>query len=604
MTYGDEIDVEKYGFDVEGLKYEDGKDVLGEENASWYWAGVNDGDPYAPGTVVNGEYIVKIVQEFTLANYTVKEIVPGKLTVDKRALTVSITAPDQTYTGGRLEPTISLGNLFDSDKGREEAFYIATYTKGGSAADPIDAGNYTVNVALSEEGSKNYSINEETSTLSEDYNILAADMKVSIGSPTLPYIGAEYDIEKKTGAKVVLVNDRDKYGVQWLFSLVKDDFSDPIKSLIDVAEDGEYTVYYKVIAPNHKEETGEITFTIERATLTLTPDKATAIYGTSADEIIAKLTYSGSGLVGRDVGYLETVLNNGGVVLTFGLGSYAAGSEKGSVGHYTITLESSVANVDNYIIETPDATGENGLTITARPIVVHIDYKEAEYTTTAELMKGMLSSFALEAGEGHYGLFEGDDPAQIWSLSILTADGSEISDIPDAGTYHIRGVHRNSDGELGRNYSITFLGQKEENGGYTNTHNGAAYFVINQKVLSFSWQHGDMSESERDYLVYDKSSKTFTIDTDDTVTFGITYTYTGKSNSGVDYGPTTGVGPTDAGEYTVKATIDESAAGNYLLAESSRNFEITRATYEWEDTVVKGGLVATDHTETMTGTSV
>ena len=604
VTYGDEIDVEKYGFDVEGLKYEDGKDVLGEENASWYWAGVNDGDPYAPGTVVNGEYIVKIVQEFTLANYTVKEIVPGKLTVDKRALTVSITAPDQTYTGGRLEPTISLGNLFDSDKGREEAFYIATYTKGGSAADPIDAGNYTVNVALSEEGSKNYSINEETSTLSEDYNILAADMKVSIGSPTLPYIGAEYDIEKKTGAKVVLVNDRDKYGVQWLFSLVKDDFSDPIKSLIDVAEDGEYTVYYKVIAPNHKEETGEITFTIERATLTLTPDKATAIYGTSADEIIAKLTYSGSGLVGRDVGYLETVLNNGGVVLTFGLGSYAAGSEKGSVGHYTITLESSVANVDNYIIETPDATGENGLTITARPIVVHIDYKEAEYTTTAELMKGMLSSFALEAGEGHYGLFEGDDPAQIWSLSILTADGSEISDIPDAGTYHIRGVHRNSDGELGRNYSITFLGQKEENGDYTNTHNGAAYFVISQKVLSFSWQHGGTGESERDYLVYDNTSKTFTIDTNDTVTFGITYTYTGKSNSGVDYGPTTGVGPTDAGEYTVKATIDESAAGNYLLAESSRNFEITRATYEWEDTVVKGGLVATDHTGTMTGTSV
>ena len=604
VTYGDEIDVEKYGFEVDGLTNGDGEDVLGEVPAGWYWAGV-DGDPYAPGTAAGDGYIVTIVHEFTLANYTVKEIVPGKLTVEQRALTVTITAPDQTYTGGRLEPTISLGNLFAGDVRREEAFYIDTYMKDGKAADPIDAGNYTVTVALSEEGSKNYSINEETSTLSEEYKILKADIReVSIDSPTLPYIGAEYDIEKKTGANVVLVNDRDEIGVQWFFSLVKDDFSDPIKSLIDVAEDGEYTVYYKVTAPNHNDETGEITFTITRATLTLTPDKAEAVYGTSADEIIAKLTYSGSGLVGRDVGYLETVLNNGGVVLTFGLGSYAAGSEYGSVGHYTITLESSVANVDNYIIVTPDATGENGLTITARPIVVHIDYKEAEYTTTAELMKGMLSSFALEAGEGHYGLFEGDDPAQIWSLSILTADGSEISDIPDAGTYHIRGVPLNGDGELGRNYFITFLGQKEENGGYTNTHEGAAYFVISQKVLSFSWQHGGTGESERDYLVYDNTSKTFTIDTNDTVTFGITYTYTGKSNSGVDYGPTTGVGPTDAGEYTVKATIDESAAGNYLLAESSRNFEITRATYEWEDTVVKGGLVATDHTGTITGTSV
>ena len=606
VTYGDPIKEEQYGFTDSGIinndLVQDTIDGVLNGVTLEYRAGVDGGKEYAAGDPVNGSYIVTI-EKFDLPNYTVNPVA-GTLTVNKRELTVTITAPDQTYTGGRLEPTISLGNLFEGDGRREEEFYTATYTKGGAVAEPIDAGVYTVNVALSAEGSKNYSINEETSTLSEDYNILAADMKVSIGSPTLPYIGAEYDIETETGADVVLVNDRDEYGVQWFFSLVKDDFSDPIKSLIDVAEDGEYTVYYKVIAPNHKEETGEITFTIERATLTLTPDKATAIYGTSADEIIAKLTYSGSGLVGRDVGYLETVLNNGGVVLTFGLGSYAAGSEKGSVGHYTITLESSVANVDNYIIETPDATGENGLTITARPIVVHIDYKEAEYTTTAELMKGMLSSFALEAGEGHYGLFEGDDPAQIWSLSILTADGSEISDIPDAGTYHIRGVHRNGDSDLGRNYSITFLGQKEKDGGYTNTHEGAAYFVISRKVLTFGWQHGGTGESELEYLVYDNTSKSFTIDADNTVTFGIKYSYTGTSNSGVPYDNQDGIGPKDAGKYRVTATIDESAAGNYQLAESSRNFEITRATYEWEDTVVKGGLVATDHTGTITGTSV
>ena len=602
VTYGNSILDSQYRFKASGLQNGDQIGDLLEVAPEYYWAGV-DGKEYAAGDNVGTDYIVTIRHSFTLDNYDVK-IVAGTLTVKQRALTVTITALEQTYTGNRLEPTISLGNLFEGDEGREEQFYTATYTKDDKAAEPIDAGVYTVNVALSAEGSKNYSINEETSTLRDEYEILAADFReVNIANETtLEYIGAEYDIETETGADVVLVNDRDEYGVQWFFSLVKDDFSDPIKSLIDVAEDGEYTVYYKVTAPNHNDETGEITFTITRATLTLTPNKAEAVYGTSADEIIKKLTYSGSGLVGRDVGYLETVLK--GVKLTFGLESYAAGSEKGSVGHYTITLESGVANVNNYTIVTPDATGENGLTITARPIVVHIRYQEAVYTITAERMKGMLTSFVLEAGEGHYGLFEGDDPAQIWSLSIRTEDGSEISGTPDAGTYHIRGVPLNGDGDLGRNYSVTFLGQKEENGDYTNTHNGAAYFVISQKVLSFSWQHGGTGESERDYLVYDNTSKTFTIDTNDTVTFGITYTYTGKSNSGVDYGPTTGVGPTDAGEYTVKATIDESAAGNYLLAESSRNFEITRATYEWEDTVVKGGLVATDHTGTMTGTSV
>ena len=190
-------------------------------------------------------------------------------------------------------------------------------------------------MALSAEGSKNYSINEETSTLSATYNILAADMKVSIGPAELPYIGAEYDIETETGANVVLVNDRDEYGVQWFFSLVKDDFSDPIKSLIDVAEDGEYTVYYKVTAPNHNDETGEITFTITRATLTLIPNGTSAIYGTEIGDIVWDAdNFNVVGLVKGDE--LATVL--AGVTFGYEAVGYEAGSTSGGVGKYDVKM--------------------------------------------------------------------------------------------------------------------------------------------------------------------------------------------------------------------------------------------------------------------------
>lgn len=602
VTYGDEIDVEKYGFDVEGLKYEDGKDVLGEEDASWYWAGVNDGDPYAPGTVVNGEYIVKIVQEFTLANYTVKEIVPGKLTVDKRALTVSITAPDQTYTGGRLEPTISLGNLFGGDEDREKEFYTATYTKGGAVAEPIDAGVYTVNVALSAEGSKNYSINEETSTLSEEYKIVAAefqDVSIRDSVTELTYTGESYNIEEKSEASATPVASRDK--VTWVFSLDAG-FGEPVTSLKDVIlegddldHDGAYKVYYRVSAPNHVTVAGPdrfITFKIDKATLTLTPNGTSAIYGTEIGDIEwdadnDKLNdFKVVGLVEGDS--LEAVL--AGVAFDYEALNYAAGSTSGNVGKYDVKMTvntEAATGLRNYVLD--PQTKEDAFEVKPRPITVDIDYKSATYGITADEMNGLLYS-EVRTGEGYNDLYTGDDPAKIWSLAIYAEDDSDGSPVtgaaaPKAGTYYIYGIHRNGDSDLGRNYDVTFWGQEASGGGY-NAPNRAR-FVVSPMSVVISLKP---VSAAADYLDYNGEGKQYEANLQTqgvNLQFEIKYwLYDAEETTA-----TTDL-PVNAGHYWVKATIIGSDdANNYTIGKGvSADFWIQKANYKWVTAVRDEGF--------------
>ena len=601
VTYGDPIKKEQYGFTDGGIinndLVQDTIDGVLSGITLEYWAGVSGGKVYAAGDPVNGSYIVTI-EKFDLPNYTV-DPKAGKLTVNKRALTVTITAPDQTYTGNRLEPTISLGNLFAAgDEGREEEFYTATYTKGGKAADPIDEGYYIVTVALSAEGSKNYSINEETSTLSATYKILAADMEVSIDSPApLPYIGAEYDIKTETGADVVLENDRDKNGVQWIFSL-NSDFSDPIKSLIDVAEDGEYTVYYKVTAPNHKEETGEITFTITRATLTLTPNGTSAIYGTEIGNI--KWDADGdplndfidSGLWGDDK--LADVL--AGVTFGYEAVGYEAGSTSGGVGNYDVKMTvntEAATGLRNYVLA--PQTGKGVFEVTPRPITVDIDYKSATYGITADEMNEQLFS-KVRTGEGYNDLYTGDDPAKIWSLEIYAEDDSKGSAItgsaaPKAGTYYIYGRHLNGDSDLGKNYDVTFWGQEASGGGYNAK--DRARFVVTPMSVVISLKP---VSAAADYLDYNGEGKQYEANLQTqgvNLRFEIKYWLYDAEESTA----TTDL-PVNAGHYWVKATIIGSDdANNYTIGKGvSADFWIQKANYKWVNDVRDAGFDETEFT--------
>lgn len=597
VTYGNSILDSQYGFKASGLQNGDQIGELLEVAPEYYWAG-SGGKEYAAGDNVGADYIVTIRHSFTLDNYDV-EIVAGKLTVEQRALTVTITAPDQTYTGGRLEPTISLGNLFEGDERREEEFYTDTYTKDGAVAEPIDAGVYTVNVALSAEGSKNYSINEETSTLSEEYEIAPAELKnVSIDPVTgLTYTGEAYNIEEKSEASATPVASRD--AVKWEFSLGAGfEEGELITSLKEVAEDGgAYTVYYRVSAPNHVTVAGPdrfITFKIDKATLTLTPNGTSAIYGTEIGDIewdadndkLNDFTYSG--LWGDDK--LADVL--AGVTFGYEAVGYEAGSESGNVGKYDVKMTvntGAATGLRNYVLASQ--TGKGVFEVTPRPITVDIDYKSATYGITADEMNEQLAS-KVRTGEGYNDLYTGDDPAKIWSLAIYAEDGSEGSAItgsaaPKAGTYYIYGIHLNGDSDLGRNYDVTFWGQEASGGGYNAPNR--AWFVVSPMSVTISLT---MKEGQTNF--YDGTGKEYVASlqtaTGVQLKFEIKYW---REEDGEGFATT--ALPVNVGKYRVKATIVDREgtddSNNYSIGSGAETgFEIYSVDYDWADAVIRAGF--------------
>ena len=607
VIYGDEIDVEKYGFDVEGLKYEDGKDVLGEENASWYWAGVDGVKEYAAGDNVGADYIVTIRHSFTLDNYDV-EIVAGKLTVGKRTLKVTITNPSGeglTYTGSGIIPTFEddrfEGDRFAGDDSVAESdFYTFTYYRAdGTQIEglPVNVGTYYVVVALKEgDPMNNYALDVETAT-GEEYEIAPAELKnVSIDPVTgLTYTGEAYNIEEKSEASATPVASRD--AVKWEFSLGAGfEEGELITSLKEVAEDGgAYTVYYRVSAPNHVTVAGPdrfITFKIDKATLTLTPNGTSAIYGTEKGDIVwdadkkplNDFTYSG--LVKGDE--LATVL--AGVTFGYEAVGYEAGSESGSVGNYDVKMTvntEAATGLRNYTLE--PQTEEDAFEVTPRPITVDIDYKSATYGITADEMNEQLAS-KVRTGEGYNDLYTGDDPAKIWSLAIYAEGDSEGSAItgsaaPKAGTYYIYGIHRNGDSDLGRNYDVTFWGQEASGGGYNAK--DRARFVVTPMSVVISLKP---VSAAADYLDYNGEGKQYEANLQTqgvNLRFEIKYWLYDAEESTA----TTDL-PVNAGHYWVKATIIGSDdANNYTIGKGvSADFWIQKANYKWVNDVRDAGF--------------
>ena len=613
VIYGDEIDVEKYGFDVEGLKYEDGKDVLGEENASWYWAGVDGVKEYAAGDNVGADYIVTIRHSFTLDNYDV-EIVAGKLTVGKRTLKVTITNPSGeglTYTGSGIIPTFEddrfEGDRFAGDDSVAESdFYTFTYYRAdGTQIEglPVNVGTYYVVVALKEgDPMNNYALDVETAT-GEEYEIAPAELKnVSIDPVTgLTYTGEAYNIEEKSEASATPVASRD--AVKWEFSLGAGfEEGELITSLKEVAEDGgAYTVYYRVSAPNHVTVAGPdrfITFKIDKATLTLTPNGTSAIYGTEKGDIVwdadkkplNDFTYSG--LVKGDE--LATVL--AGVTFGYEAVGYEAGSESGSVGNYDVKMTvntEAATGLRNYTLD--PQTGKGVFEVTPRPIIVDIDYKSATYGITADEMNEQLFS-KVRTGEGYNDLYTGDDPAKIWSLAIYAEGDSEGSAItgsaaPKAGTYYIYGIHLNGDSDLGRNYDVTFWGQEASGGGYNAK--DRARFVVTPMSVVISLKP---VSAAADYLDYNGEGKQYEANLQTqgvNLRFEIKYWLYDAEESTA----TTDL-PVNAGHYWVKATIIGSDdANNYTIGKGvSADFWIQKANYKWVNDVRDEGFGKTEFT--------
>ena len=526
--------------------------------AEGYEAGDHVGKYPVTMQVLRGE-----VAQTELANYTLDiRPLPEGFTVTPFDLTVTITNPtdpaELTYRSAKIIPAFADNRLSFNGGGKDELVFTYTYYKDGSAieGEPVDVGTYYVVVTL-EGGADmgNYSFDGKQGDV---YTIVPKELTDPVWSNNSAVYGEAQDASVSFDG---VLNNEDL--------LLTYTYNGAGDHPVDVDT---YTVEAEIGNPNYcapgRGRTVQADYTITKATLTLTPKAATAIYGTEKIDIDWN-GYTASGWKYDDKG--KNLL--AAYTPEFTAVGYAAGSAKGSVGSYDISMKLPGAVLHNYIIECVPL--EDGFTVTERPVTIGIVYQRTIYGNTLDEL-----TWNPLVREGSYDILEGDraSASQIFTL------GFEGEDPVNVGKYNIVGTV--NEAGLGKNYSVTFVGQNAYNGNDYTIDGYGIYEIVQRSVdVTVSPNFGENGST------YDGKSKGYVADVGTGVSGEvIQYELRYSGRNGTVYpaeGEYTTVAPTAAGDYTVTLVFtDPKQSQNYLFGGEVRyEFTIDKANYSWSGDV-------------------
>ena len=491
-----------------------------------------------------------------LANYTldIKDL-PEGFTVTPFDLTVTVTNPTElTYKSAAIVPDFADNRLSFNNGGKDELVFTYTYYKDGSAieGEPVDVGTYYVVVTLTDGADiGNYSFDGKQG---DAYTIVPKELTDPVWSNNSAVYGEAQDASVAFDG----VLNNEALSLTYTYSVGGRDHP------VDV---GTYTVVAAIGNPNYCAPGGGSTvqadYTITQAKLTLTPNAATAIYGTEASAIVWN-GYAASGWKYSDAE--ENLL--GAYTPGFTAVGYEAGSAKGPVGSYDISMTLPGAVLRNYTIVC--ATLEDGFTVTKRPVTIGIVYQQTIYGDT-------LDPLTWNVLDREYKVFEGDAEEDIFTLDFENGEKPV-----NVGKYNIVGTV--NEAGLGKNYSVTFVGQNAYGGNDYELSKHGIYEIIRRTV-------GASISPSYDSNVYDGSQKGYTAKVDggaggDVIAYELRY----SGRNGTVYpaeGEYTTAAPTNAGNYTVTlAFTDPEQGGNYQFGgEFSTEYSIAKATYGWASSV-------------------
>ena len=370
-----------YGDEATGFGYSASALVNGDQietvlqNVELTYTAKNEHGEYVPGKTNGnvGTFTVSITNpatdfESNVNDYDVRFSATAQMQVTPRTLTVEITPnANLKYDGTAKEATYSPKNALEGDDLEFETLYYRADGSGGYASDnssPTEAAEYKAKVFLRGGDQKdNYSYDTPAE---KSFTIAAADIDAEVREDkTVTYKGSAYDLQSELVISVTL-----KGGQQAKYKFTVD--GSELTEIKDVKEGGgAYTVKWEISATNHTPRSGEVSFTIEKAELTLTPTGFETVYGDEA----TGFGYSADGLVPGDE--IETVLQN--VKLTYTAtnekGEYVPGRTNGNVGKYDIVLSVS-GSARNYDVK----SGVNAvMTVSPRSIGVTLLQNRGEY---------------------------------------------------------------------------------------------------------------------------------------------------------------------------------------------------------------------------------
>lgn len=364
-----------FGYSADGLVPGDKIETV-LQNVELTYTAKNEHGEYVPGKKNGnvGAFTVSITNlasdfESNVNDYAVTSSATAQMQVTPRTLTVEITPnANLKYDGTAKEATVSPKNALEGDDLEFETLYYRANGSGGyenNDSSPTEAAEYLAKVSLTGGDQKdNYSY----TPAEKFFTIAAADIDAEVRDKTeVTYKGSAYKLQDELVIRVTL-----KGGQQAKYKFTVD--GSELAEIKDVKEGGgAYTVKWEISATNHNPRSGEVSFTIEKAELTLTPDELEITYGEPAEGF----TYKASGLkgvdrvpdaiAGVDVSY-KAVAKDGGA-------EYKPGAEYGSAGKYDIVLSVS-GSARNYDVK----SGENAvMTVSPRSIGVTLLQNRGEY---------------------------------------------------------------------------------------------------------------------------------------------------------------------------------------------------------------------------------
>ena len=471
--------------------------------------------------------------ELERRNYTLSESTSQIEVIIAKADIDEIVWLDESFVYNGLDQSVNGDDdvVFATFVGAQSLSHnleISSITKENLPSQFIESGRYLVTVKLSSEDEVNYNITTQTSN---EYTIENATIVVN---SITGYTGV-YDAEEHS---VIVGEPNLTYVEEAGTPIISYRFEEETEYLqsLNVKDAGTRTVEYQVVLANHNTQTGSFQVVISPKNLTLQANGE--IYfgnaiSTSAEDyvIIAVNDTSFAGSEG---------LNNLQGTPQFSSSDYVVMDD---VGDYSLTLSGYTSN--NYNISYDDGV----LQVKKRPITVTIISGLGHIYNRTPVSLNADSHSSISNG------IEGVLNSTIYNLVYETSDGEPIvmTSSTNQGLYNI-------DAELiDSNYEIV-----EVLGGYE-------AYEISPKVVTI--------RIDTPTGVYDGTQKMAGYEVTSGDNVSVSLRYSGMTFAGESYpnGSTwTEEAPTEAGNYTVTATIDNDEFGNYTIYEASATFEISR----------------------------
>lgn len=339
------------------------------------------------------------------------------ITVAKRQVTGYVTVPSGAVYDGQAHEA-GFFAYFGSAANNEDISKLLTYTYvgGNGAAEPINAGSYTVTAAFAEDANYEFAASEDNVTSTASFEIAKADAVWNVEKNQFGYMGGDFSVNWNISG----VNEQDTLQLHEQVQAAWADGSAPVA-------EGTYT-YHLTFAGNENYNASSVSvqYSVQKAQVSLFISAEADIDIEYGEEIDIKALGGGAFTV-----------NGVRVTVTAQL-SLGAGADIGDINITLSANASSGSGVGEYMLTAYAENGENYDVMAPAVISFDIVPKKAEISAA----EGVVASKVYDGlpAENMQSLFD-DISGEGLIITITNAQGEAVDGIVNVGEYKVSAAY-------------------------------------------------------------------------------------------------------------------------------------------------------------------